>query len=478
MILGNKQFLFTKHPKTVDSEIVLTEVISDFTLYYNTNLQVTKSKTESKQLYLLGHLFSYEDSLATNKTLLDLLASTEDLEAFFKLLDSFYGEYVIIYKTEQQFLILNDCCAQNEIYYNVDFTEFGSQSCLLSDKTEVKNHPYYNSALFRNKKLFISETTPYINVKHLLANHYLEINTAKNIRFYPTQPLEILDINIVAKKAAKQLKGYITAISKRHDLILPVTGGFDSRLLFLASLDLGCEYYVSKHKNMSSNHYDITIAKQLCNLYGKTLHIIEDTSANSIILESAETLDVPRQGSFPKITKNKAIINGNISEVARNYFNYHTNLSGKKLALLNGFSQNTFVIEKYQDWLSKNKEIFLKHNFNLLDTFYWEEKMSIWTAKAKSEANAMDLNLFSPFNSRALLHQLLNTNRKDRDKFTSKLYKAITTELTDKSGTVNHITTNPDFERKRALILKKLRLFTYFDALRLKVRILKRVVKK
>jgi hypothetical protein len=475
MELGNKQFLFTKHKKHSNNITILSEEIADYILYYHKNLHFNKAETKDKSIYLLGDLFDYEVNSASNKTLLNQLAETVSLKTFFERLDQFYGEYIIIYKTKNHLIILNDCCAQHEVYYNSDYTEFGSQICLFEDLIAHKNHSYYDSKLFQQKKLYIGNTTPYSNINHLIANHYLDVLNFKTIRFYPNKTLEALDLEMVAKKASQQLKGYVTAISKQYKIVLPVTGGFDSRLLFLASLDLDCEYFVSKHANMDNNHYDITIAQQLCDLYGKTLHIIEDTSENNIALESNNTLDFPRNGSFPKKTKNKAVVNGNISEIARNYFNYHKKLTGEKLSLLNGFSQNDFAINQYQNWLDTNQPILKAFNFNTLDLFYWEEKMSNWTAKAKTEANTINVSLFSPFNSRSLLELLLSTNKKHRDKFTSKLYKAIICNLTDKYEVVNNIPTNPNLERKRALILKKLRLFKCFDAARLQLRIWKRL---
>ena len=274
------------------------------------------------------------------------------------------------------------------------------------------------------------------------------------------------------------LKGYISAIAHRHKIILPVTGGFDSRLLFLASLDLECEYFVSQHKNMGDEHYDITIAQKLTGIFNKKLQVIKDEKETTNTLNKIQNIDNPRTTSFPKLVTGKVLINGNISEIARNYYNYIHPITAQKLTLLNGYSDNSFVIETYQNWLSQNKSIFDKFDYNILDMFYWEEKMGNWTAKAKTEAHAMHLELMSPFNSRALLHLLLSTKREYRDKFTSKLYRKIIENLVDNPKEINAIPTNPDFERRRALFLKKLKLFNLFDSLRLQLRIFKRKIKK
>jgi hypothetical protein len=229
---------------------------------------------------------------------------------------------------------------------------------------------------------------------------------------------------------------------------------------------------------MNDDHYDIKIAQKITALFNKELHVIKDSEVSNDTVDATQNIDNPRATSFPKLIAGNVLINGNISEIARNYFNYITPVTAKKLTLLNGYSDNPFVMNSYQEWLSQNKNVLKQYDYNLLDMFYWEEKMGNWTAKAKTEAHALNFELMSPFNSRALLRLLLATKRKDRDKFTSRLYKKIIEHLVDNHEVVNAIPTNPDFERARALFLKKIGLFKMFDALRLDLRILKRKIKR
>lgn len=475
--MNNKQFTLKKgapdsHP---DCSIVK---INDYYLQFNTYLNYTHTNNNDFSLYLLGNLFDYQDNKASNQALLDLLITQSNKEDFFKILDHYYGEYVIIYVRKDEFIVCNDCCAQKEIYYTDDYTELGSQVQLLSQNTNTEeNHPYYTSPLFIKKKLFIGTSTSSSSIQHLAPNHYIDIVGKKVVRFFPITKINPQSIDEVAETAAIMLKGYISAIAQRHNIILPVTGGFDSRLLFLASLDVECEYFVSQHKNMGDDHYDITIAQKLTSIFNKKLQVIKDAKETTNILDTPPNVDNPRTTSFPKLVVGKVLINGNISEIARNYYNYIYPITPQKLTLLNGYSDNPFVIETYQNWLSQNRNLFNKLNYNILDMFYWEEKMGNWTAKAKTEAHAMHLELMSPFNSRALLNLLLATKRDHRDKFTSKLYCKIIENLVDNHKEVNAIPTNPDFERRRALFLKKLKLFNAFDGVRLQLRIFKRKIK-
>ncbi|WP_299678970.1 hypothetical protein [uncultured Dokdonia sp.] len=473
--MDNKQFTLKKEATDSDSNCS-TIKINDYYLSFNTNLNYTHAQDTDFSLYLLGNLFDYNDTKASNQDLLNILIEQTNKEDFFKVLDGYYGEYVIIYVRNNEFILLNDCCAQKEVYYTDTYSMVGSQIQLLSIEADFqKEHPYYSSNLFKKKKLHVGTSTSHPNIKHLAPNHYIDILHKKTIRFFPRKKIAPQSTHSVAQKAAKMLKGYITAIANRHEIVLPVTGGFDSRVLFLSSLHINCTYFVSQHQDMNNGHYDIKIAQKLTRIFDKHLHIIKDSNQNTETLNT-NRIDNPRATSFPKLVNNKVLINGNISEIARNYFNYIHPVTAKKLTLLNGYSDNSYVIKNYKEWLLKNKETFKKYGYHTLDMFYWEEKMGNWTAKAKTEAHAMSIELMSPFNSRELLSLLLSTKRKDRDKFTSILYKKIIENLVDTHEEINSIPTNPDFERKRALFLKKLRLFKLFDAARLQLRILKRKI--
>ncbi|WP_053970715.1 hypothetical protein [Mangrovimonas sp. ST2L15] len=469
--MTHKQFTFrTTKPEQKQHCSIVT--IDNYYLQFSNDLNYTFSEYKGTSIHLLGNLFDYIRTEASNQELLDTLANQQSKEDFFKMLNTFYGEYVLIHATQESLIVLNDCCAQREVYYTEDYKDLASELHFISSTWEhPKNHAYYNSKLYDQKKLFIGTTTPDPSINHLSPNHYLDLLNKKTVRFFPFSKITPQSINDVANKAALMLKGYIKAIANRHPIILPVTGGFDSRLLFLASLSTECDYFVFQHDNMNESHYDIQIAKKLTHLFNKKLHVIED-GATDITSNKNNSFKTDYQKFIP----GKVIINGNISEVARNFFNYIKPVSGIKLAVLNGFSTNNFVTNHYDQWLTKNQRPFETFGYNMLDMFYWEEKMSNWAARSKTENSKEGLEVMSPFNSRALLELLLSTKRKDRDKYTSKLYQKIIENLATNHKTINGIPTNPDFERKKAMFLKKIGLFQFYDEILLKVRILKRKI--
>jgi len=163
-------------------------------------------------------------------------------------------------------------------------------------------------------------------------------------------------------------------------------------------------------------------------------------------------------------------INGNISEIARNYFGYQKKPTARNLAFLNGYKNSKAVINEYQDWMDKNVPLFEKFGYNLLDMFYWEEKMGNWCAKAKTEGFAMGVKSISPFNSRQLLTLLLSTNRKHRDSFNNVLYNRIIELLAPEAAC---LPINPNKKHKLIGIMKTLHIYNTYRYIGTKLQLLR-----
>lgn len=474
-MIFKQQFIFTKRLIVVPENCTSIPV-RDYELVYHDTLSFNKTSFEKTSIYLLGDLFDYRNPKFTNADILNGFADISSKEELFKHLDPYCGAYILIYDDSSDFIILNDSSGQREIFYDVDFSQMGAQVGLLENLEEVdySAHPYYGTALFNRKRLYIGETTPRPNVKHLRPNHYLDIPNNQVIRFFPREGNIREDLATVAQMGATMLNGFIEAIRHRFPLVIPLTGGMDSRMLFVASLDLDATYYISQHENDNDDYYDLVVAQQVAAVYDKPLQIIKDGKASCTFLKEPQGLDFPRDVSFPTIAINKAVINGNVSEVARNHFKYHKPVTGKKLALLNGFENNPFVIRHYDDWIATNKSIIQNKDYHLLDFFYWEENMMNWASKGKTETRALGVFMFSPFNSRGLLKLLLATDRDKRDTANNVVHAKILDILSEHNKELKKIPLNPDSERKRARVLWRLGLFKVFDAIRMELRLLKR----
>lgn len=471
-----KQFLFT-----TNDEFSLPwerEHLASFNLFYHPDLEFEHSVKDDVELYLLGFLFDYKNPEFSNKKILDSLSEAKGFDLFLESLSEYSGQFAIIYKEKEKLIILNDACAQREIYYDATFSSFGSQPKLLAKVLPVlpsesmEANEFYSSSEFLNRKEFIGETTHFGNILHLIPNHYIDINLKSVCRYYPSEKIHPVSIKEASQKACEMLKGYIKAASLRYSLYLGVTGGYDSRVLYLASLDVDCNYYVSRLSYMGDSHYDITISKRLTKLFNKKLQIITDHSSSEQEKDCLlSSVDFPRLENSPfRRSGNYILINGNISEIARNYYGYYKNLSPSGLAIINGYHGSKFVAMEYEKWLNHNLQIFSQKGYNVLDMFYWEERMGIWAAKAKTEMDAYGIIVYSPFCSNKLLTILLSTPRDQRDEQSNKLYDLIINSFSSKAGA---IPVNPTRRKTIILLLKKIKLFNHLQNIKLRYRLLK-----
>jgi hypothetical protein len=454
------------------------EKILNYNLFYHPDLEFEHVANEMIDLYLLGFLFDYENPEYSNKKILDSLKGSYSFEHFLENLTKYSGHYVIIYRSTEKFILLNDACAQHEVYYDNLFSSFATQIKLLEKVIPIVPHSsvdainFFSSPSFISQKIFIGETTHAENIKHLLPNHYIDIEQKSIIRFFPKDQLKSNTINEASMEACKMLKGYIKAASLRNKIYMAVTGGYDSRVLFLASLDVDCKYYVSRLNNMDSRHNDIVIPQKLAKIFNKEFKVIvENPMDKKEKLKQEISIDFPRELKIPGEEYYKHIlINGNISEIARNYYGYYQNILPGELAILYGHNGNSFVCKEYEKWLKRSSSMFSEKGYNILDMFYWEEKMGNWAAKAKTEMSAMGTIIYSPFCSHKLLTILLSTPRNHRDEYSNNLYDMI---INNFSNEVSKIPINPSTKKKIILILKRFKIFNLIQIIKLKFKLLK-----
>ncbi len=472
-----KQFLLTKE-ETFKEPWDKVE-IGDYNLFFHPDLEFTFSKKNQNKLYLIGSLFDCQFPALSNKQIVEKLNDSNSLEELFQNISVYTGDYVLIFDRNDDIIIFNDACAQYEIYYDHKFSVFGTQPKLLAEVIELIPHDdpeaieFYSSEIFKSKCLFVGETTNFKNIKHLLPNHFINISKKIVSRFFPSKAISEDSLDEIAKKASVMIKGYLNAISLRKKMAIAVTGGYDSRVLFLASLETKSSYYVSKYDYMGDDHYDISIPRKLTSLYDRKLHIINESikAKDEFSSEYIKSIDFPRfLNVSDKVFQDHVFINGNISEIARNYFGYFTDPSPKELSLIFGYSAYKFAVIQFDKYLNMNKSLFENLGYNLLDMLYWEEKMGIWAAKAKTEAAALGANVISPFNSRSLLTSLLSVKRKYRDSHDSKLYNKIIYYLSDNNKDVQRLPINPCWKTKIILILKNFKIYNLLKNLELKTK--------
>ncbi len=482
------QYLVTH--QAIDNLINWSELIlGKFFFYFHPSLRTSFTVNSNSELLIIGDVYNHNFPEKTNKEIaFDLNNNFFD---FFDLLKSDYtlslcGTFLIFYFStkEDALFVVGDAATQRELYYlkdNEKIIALGATDKVineffpLKEKEDLYSKEFYNSNAFKKRKTFVCSSTNYENLYRLKPNFYLNISKCQDIRYFPFEKVKQVSLEEAIQRGAEIIKNYIKAANLRYQILIPVSAGWDSRLLLAASKDIQKEvtYYVLQTSPKGAKHYDIRIPRKLMLSLKLPIEIINYSkklkqseikiAENSISFYRKENLEYI-VNYFNKKHPNKITLNGNISEIARMEFDEVFNLNPKKICFLQKYPRLTYAEKQYAEWLNSNKILFEKNGLRVLDMLYWEENCANWAAKSKTEFSTFGTEVLSPFNSRELLLLLNGINKKYRRKQNPVIYKKIIQQLWPE---VLCAPVNPGIKKIAMRITQYLGIFSFFRNLKL-----------
>jgi hypothetical protein len=361
------------------------------------------------------------------------------------------GRWVILAFDGEKSCIFTDPCGFRTVFYGrLENRIFcASQPGLIHEQIELcpdvdpEKLEYLRSNLYLSgENTWIGTETPYLGVFHLLPNHFLDLNEARQTRFYPKkQVLKVLTLDEVVEKACSILQGTIKALTLRDKLALPITSGFDSRVLLAASKNVlsDCHCYIYGLKSLHEEHPDILIPKKMSERFGFPFEIVyadfqvPDWFGNMLSSNVTNSRNLPKTSIiYHQLMSGdeRVNINGNGSEICRNYFDHYGRRSKGKLnspvlsrLILGSGRKPKYIIKKLTEWMNDLGEL-TTGSFNLLDYLYWEQRLGNWGAQFPSEQDVAREEI-SPFNCRELLEILVAAPRRYRIAPSYKLYRKL-----------------------------------------------------
>ncbi|GAB4247540.1 MAG: hypothetical protein Tsb0034_26790 [Ekhidna sp.] len=489
----NKQFLLTKEPlsdpffddwKKID--------IGGYRLYAQRNLKVSEVQHEGVSLIALGNIYDYRYPELSIAQIAKRIAQGRDLGKIIEEYSESCGESVLIIELNNQLYLLNDACAQMEVYYTTDFQVFGSQPKLIEKVAtlDLDRSPralkHYSSHAFKKKKTLVFNKTPFKNLLHLTPNHCLDISKKMVFRFHPTKHLENHSLQIVAEKVEAILAGYLKSMVNRGEIVLPITGGIDSRTILVCALKhLSTEelkrvrYFIIELPWMKDDHPDLHIAKQIAERLNLDLEIRKldkgSKPTNDLVFDESLTL---HDSAFNPIanhafghygSKDTTVVDGSIIGVVKNFYGQLLAPNARDIARITGYPKSAYAINAIRSWLKQSKKLFDSLGYHLLDMLFWEERAGNWAARSKSKF-LMVCNHVSIFNSRRLFDTMLNTKRKYRDAQMHKIFDSI---LANAELPIHDIPINPTPKKKLIILAKKTGLYPLYRNLAIKSGLLK-----
>jgi len=270
-----------------------------------------------------------------------------------------------------------------------------------------------------------------------------------------------------AERCTVMIRGYMESIINRYQIMLPVTAGGDSRTLMSATKGLSDRvlYYVNREKGMSDKSLDIRVPKKLFKNLGMDFHTVHipshiDPSFEKVYFENnphATSTFLPHIYNYYLHFSDRVNIPGNIASAAWGVNQLsRRRITIEKLIRYNGVQRSDFVRDYYEQWMKNCHELCKANNLNVINLFYWEERLSNWGNQITQDKDIAQEE-FNPYNSRLFNELFLSVPLKYYNEPDKQMHKHIIRSLWPE---LLQYQFNPTIRTKSQLLLAYLGLFS------------------
>ncbi|MGD0275165.1 MAG: hypothetical protein ABSB79_03750 [Syntrophales bacterium] len=364
-----------------------------------------------------------------------IMVGTNNFEEVIARIKQFAGRFTLLFKNDKDAFILHDALALREIYYCIRNNRIvcGSQPNLVVKYADPEIKPSNNPDLLeyyathsRNSRWspyckWIGDETYYDGIKHLLPNHYLDINKREVFRYWPNEPIKRLHLDDAVSRSCAFLQGCIKAIMHRYPVMMAVTAGTDSRTLLAASKGMQDKiYYFINDHGLGHRHPDINVPKKIFAHIGVPFHIHEVPDffddefckifLNNTFFANERLMSTIYNVYFKKCSERVNILG--IGEIGRTrYGKEPRNLNGYRLIYKLGYKEGRYVIRQGERILSELQPVGRTFNINVMTLMYWEHTLGNWGATGNSESD-IAIEEINPYDSHELYEIFLGVDHK------------------------------------------------------------------
>jgi len=435
------------------------------------------SESASKKCIVIGQVYSSAHPEWTRLEIANYIIEGENLSVCIENTKRLSGRFVIILSINNEIYIVGDAMCQFEVFYHKDCSTIASSLFLIDALKPLSHHSgsareLYNS-IEKTSRIQIGQTTAFADAFSLMPNHYLDLKAKKQFRFYPNsnELSQKITLREGAKVIANEMRNFAESISKTPNLIMPVTGGNDSRILLGAFKKKEFRTFIFNHPNSNRADRDIKSGQVITAIQGRKFEVINYSPrispAKKAFLDQLNTL--PRKElltylsmGFYEHLEGSTILLGHGGEIGRSFFKNIKRLNAEKMAFLMDRPNHPFVLREMQKWLDELDPAIRKSE-NLIDLFYWEQRMGNWGARILTEIS-YGVDIFSPMNARSVLSTMLLVPKKHRQFTANDLVKELILTL-DKSLLTNRINSSLKYHIIEFMI--KMKIYNLYQNLRL-----------
>jgi hypothetical protein len=411
------------------------EIDNQHLLTVHPDLPTTIVQHKTNKLVLLGYAIDPYDSERTELDILQRAVVDITSEAdVISSIENLSGRFVLVVKHRNHLWLFHDAVALRQVNYCLDKRGAiwcASQPEALAAQLKLKYDEevlsFKNSSVWSTSKdefWLPNKRTPFQEIRNLLPNHYLDLQNAQAIRYWPVAGC--IGSRLVSESielCTPILKGSIRAAALKFDLRMGISAGGDSRKTLAASKCVKEQIYYFSHTPTQASMLvnDVEIPARLLPKLGVKHHsLLTERMPWDFQQLYEENVSCARekrghiaytllQNFGPEAT----VLNSNISEVAQCiYWLPKAKINGEGLAILSGLNHQ-FAIQEFQEWIDGAASACNAANMNILDLFFLEQRMGRWAASAFSEYDIAH-ETFNPYNNRRLHCLMLAIDERHR----------------------------------------------------------------
>lgn len=420
-------------------------------LYVHPDLELTVAKGGFATVLLMGNVFDPFSPEKTNQDIVSALGTVPSFNELILTIKKYVGRYVIIYKSQTEFRIAHDALGLREVYYCTEFNRViaGSQPNLLDEFSEPKlgytkddDISYFcteDIGKVRSGRLWVGDETAYRSIRHLMPNHYLDVQLLLPKRYWPNNNIERIAIEAAVDRLCAYLKGALLAMALRHKIMMAVTSGIDSRSLLAASRDIceGIYYFINKKPPLTDDSSDIRIPRAILSKLNIPFHIHDATGSvdgafRNVFLQNtymSSDLLLPAIYNVYYLKHHDKVNLLGVGEIGREYYGAVPKvLTGYYLAHCLRYRQSEYATKRCELWLREVEHITKENNVDIMQLFLWEMLLGNWGSVGNSESD-IAIEEFDPYDSHFVYETMLSVAPDHRKGSLPDLFRRIIEEL-------------------------------------------------
>lgn len=411
-------------------------VASKLKLTLHPTLACTQIRDGDRELTLLGELLDPLAPDATNSDILRTLLTHRTRAELLEASSRYGGRWLLIAAYGDETFLFHDALGLRQAFYTDPaharklwvMSQPGIALGMLPLTPDAQALAYTDSQTFRctHEYRWPTSASPFKELRHLLPNHWLDLTTGRCQRYWPSAPLESLSVDTAVDRLMVLLPGLVRAAVARHDVVLSLTAGIDSRMVLAAARGV-----VDRVRLMSlrqgrqpDHHPDIEIPARLLGRLGLTHDVVRASASMSPefalqfkrnVHQAHDHYGHDAEALLRHYGQNYVAYTGSGAEVARCSFHgklplaNRTRLTPETLAWLEYGSTHPFLVAHFAEWLRGAEQPHMR----LLDLFEWEQG-STWLAMVQLEFDIVWRDIFTPYNCRTVLSTLLSVPERHR----------------------------------------------------------------